>query len=105
MKKDLESSKSGRTIILLGNLNVGKTVIFNKICAKKSTVANYPGTSVQIGRGSFTEGGKELQLIDTPGINSLIPESEDEIISRSILLSGEPDIITQLADGKNQIIT
>jgi ferrous iron transport protein B len=90
-----------RTALVLGNLNVGKTTLFNLVCAKRLKVANYPGTSVSIGRGTFTEAGTELHLIDTPGIDSMMPESEDEKISRDILLRERPDIIAQVADGKN----
>lgn len=90
-----------RMILLLGKLNIGKTVLFNRLCGRRLKVANYPGTSVSIGRGSFSEAGEEFRLADTPGINSMIPESEDEVISRDILLEENPDIIAQIADGKN----
>ncbi len=93
--------KLDNSVLLLGNLNVGKTTLFNLVCRKRLKVANYPGTSISIGRGSLSEGGAEFQLIDTPGINSMMPESEDETISRNILLEEQPDIIALVADGKN----
>jgi ferrous iron transport protein B len=87
--------------LVVGNLNVGKTTLFNLVCGKRLRVSNYPGTSVSIGRGRFTEAGTELHLIDTPGIDSMTPESEDEKISRDILLEEKPGIVVQVADGKN----
>jgi ferrous iron transport protein B len=90
-----------KTIVLLGNLNTGKTVLFNRICGRSSKVANYPGTSVEVGRGRFREGGEELELVDTPGVTNLRPESEDEIISRDILLREPIDVVAHVVDGKN----
>lgn len=96
-----QQEKLEKSILLLGNLNVGKTTLFNRVCGKRLKVANYPGTSISIGRGSVTEAGAEFQFIDTPGINSMMLESEHERISRDILLDEKPDIIALVADGKN----
>lgn len=96
-----QQEQHDNTALIIGNLNVGKTTLFNRLCGKHSKVSNYPGTSVQIGRGTLSESGSELQLIDTPGIDSMMPESEDETITQAILLREKPDIIVQIADGKN----
>ncbi|MFC1586895.1 ferrous iron transport protein B [Planctomycetota bacterium] len=93
--------KADMTALIIGNLNTGKTTLFNQVCKKNLKVANYPGTAIAIGRGTFTEAGTKFHLIDTPGINSVIPESEDDKISRDILLDEKPDIIALVADGKN----
>ncbi|MFC1588480.1 FeoB small GTPase domain-containing protein, partial [Planctomycetota bacterium] len=98
-KKSNDGSEN--TVLLLGNLNVGKTTLFNRICGRHLKAANYPGTSVSIGRGDLSEGGAKFHLIDTPGINSMMPESEDEKISWNILLDEKPDTIALIADGKN----
>ncbi len=90
-----------KTALILGNLNVGKTTLFNFICGKRLKVSNYPGTSVSIGRGAFSEAGAEFHLLDTPGIDNMVPESEDEKISWRILLEEKPDIIALVADGKS----
>jgi len=92
---------SEQTVLLVGNLNVGKTTLFNRLCGKKLKVANYPGTSVSIGRGTLSESGVKFHVIDTPGIDSITPDSEDEIISQEILLQEKPDLIALVADGKN----
>jgi len=86
---------------LLGNLNVGKTTLFNRLCGKRLKVANYPGTSIAVGRGTSAGAGARVELIDTPGIDGMLPESEDERISRDILLEERPDLVALIADGKN----
>ena len=93
--------KVERTAVLLGNLNVGKTTLFNRVCGRRLKVANYPGTTISIGRGTFLEAGAQGHLIDTPGIDSMMPESEDEKISRDIVLNERPDTLALIADGKN----
>ncbi|MCX7918788.1 MAG: ferrous iron transport protein B [bacterium] len=89
------------SVVLVGNPNVGKSVIFRHLTGKYVTVSNYPGTTVEISDGIGKFGGEKYRIIDTPGINSLIPESEDERVTRNILLS-RPDIyIVQVGDSKN----
>ncbi|MBI5748628.1 MAG: ferrous iron transport protein B [Nitrospinae bacterium] len=90
------------TIVLLGNANVGKSVIFGLLTGKYVDVSNYPGTTVEISRGilPFSKNGK-MVLIDSPGINSLIPRSEDERITRDILLDKEHEGVIQVVDAKN----
>ena len=86
-----------RSALLIGNVNVGKTTLFNRVCSRSSKAANFPGTTVSVGRGSLAVAGHEYCLIDSPGINSIVPESEDESITQKILLEEEPDIIAQIA--------
>lgn len=88
-------------IILIGNPNVGKSVIFNYLTGKYMIVSNYPGTTVEVARGSLLLKGKRVEVIDTPGINSLIPTSEDEKVTRDILLQGPPGHLVQVIDTKN----
>lgn len=87
-------------IALVGNPNVGKSVLFGYLTGRYVNVANYPGTTVEVARGQMILDQKPLQLIDTPGINSLLPLSEDEQVTRDILLGGVDQVI-QVADAKN----
>ncbi len=95
--KELEGEK----LILLGNPNVGKSVIFNYLTGKYVTVSNYPGTTVEVASGSMTAHGKKFKVIDTPGVNSLIPMSEDEKVTRDILLQEPSAHLVQVIDAKN----
>ena len=88
-------------IILVGNPNVGKSVIFNYLTGKYVTVSNYPGTTVEVSTGTMEAHGKRLQVVDTPGINSLIPMSEDERVTRDVLLHERQDHLVQVIDAKN----
>ncbi|HAW49332.1 TPA: ferrous iron transport protein B [bacterium] len=89
-----------KTILLVGNPNVGKSVIFNKLTGKDVTVSNYPGTTVDIssGIGSFEK--EKYRVLDSPGMNSLISYSEDEEITKN-LLKERPDLVIQIGDAKN----
>lgn len=93
--------KAQKTIILVGNPNVGKSVIFNRLTGSYAVVSNYPGTTVDISRGMAAFAGQNFQIIDTPGTHSLIPSSEDEKVTRDVLLREKPQVIVQIADAKN----
>ncbi|TAL24489.1 MAG: ferrous iron transport protein B [Nitrospirae bacterium] len=88
-------------IVLVGNPNVGKSVIFGLLTNKYVTVSNYPGTTVEVSYGDMTLGGKKYLVIDTPGVNSLVPMSEDEKVTRDIFLKERPFAVVQVADTKN----
>ena len=88
-------------LLLVGNPNVGKSVIFGFLTGKYVTVSNYPGTTVEVSRGTMRYGGRDWEVIDTPGVNSLVPQSEDERVTRDLLLEAAPDVIVQVADAKN----
>ncbi len=95
------STSKIKTIVLVGNPNVGKSVIFGLLTGRYVTVSNYPGTTVELSRGNITLKGERFLLIDTPGVNSLIPMSEDERVTRDILLQEHPHTVLQVADSKN----
>jgi ferrous iron transport protein B len=75
-----------KNIVLVGNPNVGKSVLFGALTGRYATVSNYPGTTVEISRGRLRRKGTEWGVIDSPGVNSLVPTSEDERVARDILL-------------------
>jgi len=101
MRSHSEASKTGqKSIVLIGNPNVGKSVIFNRLTGKYVVVSNYPGTSVEITEGTAKIAQHTYKIIDTPGVYNLIPLSEDERITRDILLENE-DIVVQVIDSKN----
>lgn len=89
------------TIALVGSPNVGKSVIFSHLTGKYVTVSNYPGTTVELSRGKGLLGMKKVDIVDTPGSNSLIPMSEDEEVTRDVLISGTVDYVVQVGDEKN----
>ncbi|HUL36238.1 MAG TPA: ferrous iron transport protein B [Thermodesulfobacteriota bacterium] len=96
-----QSEASAEKVILIGNPNVGKSVIFNYLTGKYVTVSNYPGTTVEVSTGTLSAHGKKLEVLDTPGVNSLIPMSEDEKVTRDILLKEPKSYLIQVIDTKN----
>jgi len=92
---------SREKLILIGNPNVGKSVIFNYLTGKYVTVSNYPGTTVEVSTGTLSAHGEKFQVLDTPGVNSLIPMSEDEKVTRDILLKEPKSRLVQVIDAKN----
>ena len=91
----------GKKVALVGNPNVGKSVLFNALTGAYVTVSNYPGTSVEVARGSATIEGEQYEVIDTPGMYSLLPITEEERVAREILLNESPDVVFHVLDARN----
>ncbi len=96
-----EPTSLDKKLAIVGNPNVGKSVIFNNLTGAYVTVSNYPGTTVGISRGKGKIGDKIVEVVDTPGMYSLHPITEEERIGRSILLTENPDMILHVVDAKN----
>lgn len=88
-------------VVLVGNPNVGKSVIFNALTGSYVMVSNYPGTTVDVSNGAGRFGNQKYNIIDTPGVNSLTAHSEDEKVTKQILSKPDTSIIVQVADSKN----
>ncbi|GMR05057.1 MAG: ferrous iron transport protein B [Thermodesulfobacteriota bacterium] len=98
--EDTEPVK-GESLVLVGNPNVGKSVIFGALTGRYATVSNYPGTTVGVSRGTARLKGRSIGVIDSPGVNSLVPVSEDERVTRDILLNEDIGTVLQVLDSKN----
>jgi len=90
-----------RPLLLVGNPNVGKSVLFGALTGRHVNVSNYPGTTIEVTRGRMSASGESVELIDTPGTNHLIPMSEDERVTRDILVEEHGATIIQVGDAKN----
>lgn len=88
-------------IALVGSPNVGKSVLFGNLTGMYVTVSNYPGTTVEVSRGVGEVAGRRYEVVDTPGMYSLLPLSEEEGVARRILIHERPDVVIQVADAKN----
>ncbi|MFW6304343.1 MAG: ferrous iron transport protein B [Candidatus Saliniplasma sp.] len=93
--------KEQEVTILAGNPNVGKSVVYGHLTGKYRDVSNYPGTTVEMSMGESKGLVSKGMVIDTPGADSLTPISEDEKVTRDILLGTDPDQVVQVADAKN----
>lgn len=88
-------------IAIVGSPNVGKSVLFNNLTGSYAVVSNYPGTTVEVFRGKTRIGIQEYEVIDTPGMYSLSSITEEEKVSRSILLDEHPKVVLHVIDAKN----
>ncbi|HHV62740.1 MAG TPA: ferrous iron transport protein B [Firmicutes bacterium] len=88
-------------LAIVGNPNVGKSVIFNNFTGLYVTVSNYPGTTVEVSRGSTRIDGVDFEVIDTPGAYSLLPITEEERVTRRVLLEESVDVVLHVIDAKN----
>ncbi|MBI4728867.1 MAG: ferrous iron transporter B [Acidobacteria bacterium] len=95
---ETSSSERDSPVVLVGNPNVGKSVIFGRLTGRYVTVANYPGTTVELASGTLPDG---TPLIDTPGLNALSGDTDDQRVTRDLLASSRPRAIVQVADARN----
>ena len=94
-----ETHEEPGNIVLIGNPNVGKSVIFYYLTGKYAEVSNFPGTTVNYLKGASNFCPKNV--IDTPGIYKLTPISEDEKNTRDILIKSNPEAVVIVGDAKN----
>jgi len=88
------------SIALVGHPNVGKSVLFQKLTGQRVIVSNYPGTTVELARGSLRSIPDTI-LVDTPGVITFPPQSEDEQVTGRVLLNEPLKAILQVGDAKN----
>ena len=97
-----QANLSGLPLVaIVGSPNVGKSVLFNTLTGIYATVSNYPGTTVEVMRGKGRFEGLEAGVMDTPGMYSLLPITEEERVARRILLEEHPSLVLHVIDAKN----
>ena len=87
-------------IALAGNPNCGKTTMFNSLTGATQYVGNWPGVTVEKKEGKV-KGAKELVVTDLPGVYSLSPYTNEEVVSRDYLCSEEPSSVINIVDSTN----
>ena len=96
-----ETAKTGPlTFALVGNQNCGKTTLFNQLTGANQHVGNFPGVTVDRKDGTIRS-HSEATVTDLPGVYSLSPYSNEEIVTRDFLLESKPDGIINIIDGTN----
>ena len=85
---------------LAGNQNCGKTTLFNALTGSNQHVGNFPGVTVDRKSGEI-RGVKNAAVVDLPGIYSLRPYTQEEIVSRDFILNEKPDGIINIVDATN----
>ena len=90
-----------KTIAIIGNPNSGKTTLFNRLTGSNQHVGNWPGVTVDRKTGHVCHDGMGIDIVDLPGIYSLSPYTQEEIIAREYVLSDELDGILNIVDAAN----
>ena len=85
---------------LAGNQNCGKTTLFNALTGSNQHVGNFPGVTVDQKMGEI-RGEKNCSVVDLPGIYSLRPYTQEEIVTRDFILNQKPDGIINIVDATN----
>jgi ferrous iron transport protein B len=90
-------------IAIVGPPNVGKSLLFNRLTGSYVSVSNYPGTTVEISSGKMKLAccSQSVGVVDTPGMFSLFPLTEEERVARRILLQEQPRAVVSVIDAKN----
>jgi ferrous iron transport protein B len=88
-----------KKILLMGNPNVGKSVVFSRLTGVQVVTSNYPGTTVSYTHGYMKLGEETVEVVDVPGTYTLEPTSEAEEIARRMLDTG--DIVVNVVDATN----
>ena len=92
--------KTKLNLALVGNQNCGKTTLFNRLTGSNQHVGNFPGVTVDRTDGVLIN-NKNVTITDLPGIYSLSPYSDDEIVTRNFILKEKPDGIINIIDATN----
>ncbi len=87
------------TAALIGNPNVGKTEIFNRLTGLSQRVGNFPGVTVEKKVGRFTHQGQMVDVVDLPGTYSLTAKALDELVARDFIVEEKPDVVVDIVDG------
>ncbi|MFA5801485.1 MAG: ferrous iron transport protein B [Thermoleophilia bacterium] len=89
------------TIAVAGNPNSGKSTLINAIAGTKLHVGNWAGVTVEKKEAVFDYEGGRIRLVDLPGIYSMSPYSQEEVIARNYLSTEMPDVIVDVVDSTN----
>ena len=90
------------TVALIGNPNVGKSVVFNNLVpGARQHVGNWPGKTVDKKYGRFSHKGTEIDVVDLPGTYSLTARAVDELIARNFIVEEKPEAVVNIVDASN----
>src|SRR3954454_8292851 len=95
------SRPASETVLLVGNPNVGKSLLFKNLTHRYVNVSNFPGTTVEITKARATFQDREIEVVDSPGVNDLSPRSDDARVTLKLLEQNPGATVVQVADAKN----
>lgn len=93
-----QAGRPNPVVALVGNPNTGKSTVFNALTGLKQHTGNWPGKTVALAVGVYRHAGKEITLVDLPGVYSLSPLSPEERVARDFLCFGRPEVTVVVVD-------
>jgi ferrous iron transport protein B len=84
-------------VLMMGNPNVGKSLLFNRLTGARAQVSNYPGTTVDFTKG-YIDGGERIEIVDVPGTFSLAAKDRAEEVAARMLQEAEDAIVLSVID-------
>lgn len=90
-----------RKLLLIGNPNVGKSLLFTRLTRRFVNVSNYPGTTVEVTSAHADVAGEPREVIDTPGVVTLLARTDDERVTRDLLLRNRDADVVVVGDINN----
>jgi ferrous iron transport protein B len=88
-------------VVLAGQANVGKSVVFNHLTGLHQHIGNWPGKTIEKAEGTLFYEGYTIDVLDLPGIYSMAPYSIEERISRECIVDNTPNFIINVVDSTN----
>lgn len=88
-------------VAIVGNPNVGKTELFNRLTGLNQHVGNWPGVTVEKKEGRYRFNNEEVEVVDLPGIYGLVAESIDEKIAKDYIFKEKPDVVVNIVNSTN----
>ncbi|MGE4375431.1 MAG: FeoB small GTPase domain-containing protein [Methanoculleus sp.] len=89
---------TSKTVLMMGNPNVGKSALFNRLTGGDAVVSNYPGTTVDYTKGVLIENGKEYEVIDAPGTYSLEARDAAEGVAVRLISENSDAVVLVVLD-------
>lgn len=99
--KSANSETDTIVVAVAGNPNSGKSTLINAIAGTRLHVGNWPGVTVEKKEALLEFEGKKIKLVDLPGVYSLSPYSQEEVITRNYFVNEKPDVIVNVVDATN----
>lgn len=88
-------------VVLAGNPNVGKSVVFNRLTGVRVIVSNYPGTTIEYMEGILRIEDRRVTVVDVPGMYSLIARDRAELVALDLIIHEQTDVIVNVIDATN----
>jgi ferrous iron transport protein B len=92
---------TGVLVALIGQPNSGKSALLARLTGARVVTSNYPGTTVEVLRGTIRDRAGDITVLDTPGTYSLAASSKEQEVARDVIVTVRPALIVNVVDATN----